>query len=333
MIPIIGKAAYPFYGPTVPNEHLYRIALRVRPSPELSVQQVMIAIQFSNPGAFYGNNINSLKAGYFLHIPPIQAMMKIGPEYAMKAVHYQNWVWSKRASRQKLAFEVINTKHEMDTREAPAKIPIEGANNQTTAKTKSSLLELTGQQQAANTTVHLPLPAINTSEEQIATQNIKNAELTGFMAESKQFQTKVNNQIAALQQQNKTLQTQLAQLSQQLKLMTYRILKMSARNPQRGQGTILLENLHKNAVGLSSGVVAMVLLTYLLARTFRSKSNAPIPNKEDMSIPSKLDLARAYIDMGDHSSARSVLQEVVTKGNAEQRKGATDLLGKLNQLQ
>lgn len=43
----------------------------------------------------------------------------------------------------------------------------------------------------------------------------------------------------------------------------------------------------------------------------------------------KLDLARAYFEMGDHDGAREILEEVRKEGNEEQVKDATELLNKL----
>jgi pilus assembly protein FimV len=44
----------------------------------------------------------------------------------------------------------------------------------------------------------------------------------------------------------------------------------------------------------------------------------------------KLDLARAYIDMGDMTGARDILSEVVSEGTGEQRKEAEDLLSRID---
>ena len=44
------------------------------------------------------------------------------------------------------------------------------------------------------------------------------------------------------------------------------------------------------------------------------------------SANTKLDLARAYIDMGDKDGARDILKEVITEGNADQRQQAEKLL-------
>ncbi|NIR83093.1 MAG: hypothetical protein GWO40_08140 [Gammaproteobacteria bacterium] len=48
------------------------------------------------------------------------------------------------------------------------------------------------------------------------------------------------------------------------------------------------------------------------------------------AIQTKLDLALAYIDMGDADGARSILDEVMVEGNDTQRKAAEDLLTKLD---
>ena len=43
----------------------------------------------------------------------------------------------------------------------------------------------------------------------------------------------------------------------------------------------------------------------------------------------KLDLARAYIDMGDDDGAREILGEVISEGDSNQQGEANELLGKL----
>ena len=46
----------------------------------------------------------------------------------------------------------------------------------------------------------------------------------------------------------------------------------------------------------------------------------------DAQISTKLDLARAYMDMGDVEGARSTLEEVMAEGNDDQKKEAKALL-------
>jgi pilus assembly protein FimV len=46
-------------------------------------------------------------------------------------------------------------------------------------------------------------------------------------------------------------------------------------------------------------------------------------------VSTKLDLARAYLDMGDHEGTRSILEEVVAEGNAAQKAEAETLLAEI----
>ena len=50
----------------------------------------------------------------------------------------------------------------------------------------------------------------------------------------------------------------------------------------------------------------------------------------DEDVSSKLDLARAYVDMGDNDGARALLIEVALEGDAEQIQEANELLEKLD---
>lgn len=47
-------------------------------------------------------------------------------------------------------------------------------------------------------------------------------------------------------------------------------------------------------------------------------------------IATKLDLARAYLDMGDHEGARDILAEVAQEGNEQQREEAVSLLSRID---
>ncbi len=57
------------YGPIRRSETLWSIAERVRPDREISIEQVMLALQRANPHAFDGNNINRLRRGVTLTVP------------------------------------------------------------------------------------------------------------------------------------------------------------------------------------------------------------------------------------------------------------------------
>jgi pilus assembly protein FimV len=56
---------------------------------------------------------------------------------------------------------------------------------------------------------------------------------------------------------------------------------------------------------------------------------APAGDVDPEEVETKLDLARAYVDMGDEEGARDILNEVVTEGTPEQQASAKELLGQI----
>ena len=81
------------YGPTVPGDTLWEIALRARSDRSLTVQQVMMALLRANPDAFFQDNINALKAGAVLNIPDASAIAAVSrPEaVALTGRHWALW--------------------------------------------------------------------------------------------------------------------------------------------------------------------------------------------------------------------------------------------------
>jgi len=73
--------------------------------------------------------------------------------------------------------------------------------------------------------------------------------------------------------------------------------------------------------------------TNKFAQTNKLKSvELPIPELEPVTmseVGTKLDLARAYMDMGDPEGARSILEEVVQEGSASQKQEASRLIESL----
>ncbi|MFV0277276.1 MAG: FimV/HubP family polar landmark protein, partial [Parahaliea sp.] len=51
---------------------------------------------------------------------------------------------------------------------------------------------------------------------------------------------------------------------------------------------------------------------------------------EGNAVTTKLDLARAYIDMGDEDGARQILEEVLLEGSDEQQQEANELLERID---
>lgn len=62
---------------------------------------------------------------------------------------------------------------------------------------------------------------------------------------------------------------------------------------------------------------------------FVPRAAQPEEQSTEDEIATKLDLAKAYVELGDKDSAKTILDEVIADGNDEQRKQAEDLLGQV----
>lgn len=89
------------YGPTKPAETLWEIAARVRPDPQITVQQMMVALLEKNPHAFNANNVNTLQRGSYLAIPERDEIRQLGSaDEALLVTQQNNRTW--QASSQPL---------------------------------------------------------------------------------------------------------------------------------------------------------------------------------------------------------------------------------------
>lgn len=80
------------YGPVPRGDTLWEIARQVRPDQSVSINQIMLAIYRRNPDAFAGN-INRLRAGAVLRIPPAASFARIDSRVAFAEVREQNRQW------------------------------------------------------------------------------------------------------------------------------------------------------------------------------------------------------------------------------------------------
>jgi pilus assembly protein FimV len=85
------------YGPVRPNETLWAIAQRVRPDESISQNQMMVALFRANPEAFAGN-INRLRAGAILRVPPGSELAAASAAAATAEVARQNDAWRGRTA-------------------------------------------------------------------------------------------------------------------------------------------------------------------------------------------------------------------------------------------
>lgn len=75
------------------NDTMWRIAVNHRPSTNVSVQQMLVAIQRLNPDAFIDGNVNLVREGTVLRIPTREEIRAINTRQALGDIASQNRKW------------------------------------------------------------------------------------------------------------------------------------------------------------------------------------------------------------------------------------------------
>ncbi len=87
------------------GQTLWSVAQQVRSDPAQDTNQIMLALQETNPGAFIDGNINRLKSGAVLRIPSREQIAAIDMQTAMVRVREQNEQWRGRPAPQPVGTE------------------------------------------------------------------------------------------------------------------------------------------------------------------------------------------------------------------------------------
>ncbi|WP_207063118.1 FimV/HubP family polar landmark protein [Motiliproteus sp. SC1-56] len=82
------------------HDTLWSIALKTRPESSITPQQMMLALQKTNPDAFIDNNINRLKSGAVLRIPSAEQVAILGRQESIEEVKRQNVAWRGEGEQQ-----------------------------------------------------------------------------------------------------------------------------------------------------------------------------------------------------------------------------------------
>lgn len=83
------------YGPTIANENIWQIAQRYT-TPDTAVQQVILAIVGTNSQAFTQGNLNGLKSNERLRIPSSDEVKKVPADLARQEVEAHDIAWQNQ---------------------------------------------------------------------------------------------------------------------------------------------------------------------------------------------------------------------------------------------
>jgi len=94
------------------NEYLWKIANEMRPQ-NISVEQMMLALQRANPEAFFGDTVSQLKAGAVLRIDDASSLDSVNVSEAIAEIARQNQEWlaykRERQARNAVAADSADT--------------------------------------------------------------------------------------------------------------------------------------------------------------------------------------------------------------------------------
>ncbi len=292
---------------TQPGDTLWEIALANRGDRSVSVQEMMIAIQFVNPEVFIDQNINLVKVGYRLEMPNEQDFDNFNAAEAFSKVEDQNRAQNIGIKEKNLESVSPESDRPLDVGSVltvkPADIVTEVFEE---AATGIELL-------SGQTMLTRAVPVDEVLEERVAVLEAQLADMT--------------NATSAKDQQIVTLQRQLRELAEVLE-------------PDNNTAPVHPVTLSFGA-GLIVLVVVMLLMSARYQRLIRAVRATPIARQdesmtvssegksllnEDEDPASMLDLARAYIDMGEPTLARNLLTRVQVIGVASEIEEAEKML-------
>ena len=116
----VEKKAAQHYGPVRRDETLWSLAKNLRPSRDIGIEQMMIALLKANPDAFADNNINNLHAGVTLKVPDRNTILALNKSQARAEAAKQYREWSDKRNAAKVVASSPVTEVPVEEAEMPA---------------------------------------------------------------------------------------------------------------------------------------------------------------------------------------------------------------------
>lgn len=191
------KITFSTYGPIGPTDTLWLIAQRLlQPRSSITPQQMMLALQEINPGAFLHNNINGLRVGKVLKVPTEGEVLKLtSAAEAIHQVQQQNHIWKDLSGNGKLGGHTQSIKLE-SSKES-------GVLGRSEGKAKISAAQDQNLQQKA-------VPEANGSKDEIADLRARLLQVSEILDNRAQENEKMQALLREMEQQVKALRALLS---------------------------------------------------------------------------------------------------------------------------
>lgn len=341
------------YGPVARRETLWSIARDWSEGSGYSVNQAMLALQRNNPEAFNHGNINLLKRGAILRLPPFSEIDELSSSEARL-----------EAKRQQAEFRISRG-------ESVAEVPEltdQGAYQETV---------IDAPEQIENTATDAHLEIVPPADEEdlglqpVAQVSEQAAALGPDQRSLQEDLLRTEEELVNVQQENSYLNERIQALEAELQAQAEAPVSVADTDLaalESGLAEQRLSDQPATPIALTPGgedepwyagqtvwligiaLLMIALLIWVLRRRSLTRSTAETPapvsdpevevitpepveeyQQDDAATDPevRLDLARAYLSMGDKEAARSMLEEVMKNGNDEQRAEAQQMADEL----
>ena len=291
------------------GDTLWSIAFRFRPDIELTMSQMMLAILEENPKKF-NDNINALYANIGLRIPNIEEIITIDPDEALSEVRYQHLLWNQQYTSISSAIDKSGME-EIDVNLSDQND--EGYNESDGKVVSRDSLDIQIEEDFPDVVVESEI-IINEApiEEESSYIDVQNSSIMEVASTQ-------NNEV----------------IDETLKIQD----NLPAKNIRKNKSNLdKLTDIWESYWMLLALLLVIFIGLIVWYKSHKSKQETmtEVESSDDLrdsikmtKIGTKLDLARAYVDMGDPKGALNILQEVLDEGNAEQIQLAKKLLNDL----
>lgn len=333
------------------GDTLYSLSKDLFPGESLSPQQVMLAFQRLNPGAFKKRNINGLYAGVTLVRPIMSEARRLSPQKAMSEVRRQNELYSIIIPEDsEEVFELMNRSAALDARifELEQQIRAQDAENVALSNRLTSLSARLIETDEEVSSLKLQIASLDLQLE--TAREIKMVDDTADPGAISDVEEIASLQSQSIQSWSGLMVGALVGVVVVSVLglfwMRRRREDYDSRSVDRGETSSLAKELNKNenfSTNIQSGLeiksdeisgpeggdvskIRLVSPETLDANDDQASGLSADDAASEVEIATKLELAYAYSKMGDVESVRKILGEVVGIANETQRVEAENLM-------
>ncbi|MEY3038038.1 MAG: FimV protein, partial [Pseudomonadota bacterium] len=304
------------------NDTLYSIADTNRPAADVSVAQMMLALQRLNPESFPSGNINNLKAGTLMTLPTEAQAKELSKRQALAETKRQWEEWQTGRT----APEIVKSEDSVDAKETqPVSAPVEEPTQpiQDDAQLKLLAAKPAQQKQEENpkeVQAEAPLEESPVDEtavnEVVQSEQVDNVAATSddqsmreqqleqanrdledrllvtqeSVAKVERDNADLSDKLDAIQEQLVAMQRLIELKDQQMAQLQKELLTQVEQNKLAAEDPIIsaINYLRNNPTHLGAGTLVLLLILLLLLRSSRkaaTKSNLPDAPAPSVAVP------------------------------------------------